>query len=74
MTVIDRFLSFARGLSEDRLESVEEALAALMDSYSERYDFAPTELDEIDRRVAEPRPEYASPQEIEALFGKPFSA
>ena len=73
MTVIDRFISFARGLSADRLESVEEGLAALMESYSERHTFSSDELAEIDRRVAEPKPRFASAKEVEALFGKPFS-
>jgi hypothetical protein len=73
MTVIDRFLSFTRELSAENRASVEEGLAALMDSYSERYAFTPDELSEIDHRLAEPKPEFASAQEVAALFGKPFS-
>lgn len=74
MTMLDKFISFAEGLSAERREAVEAALAALMDSYSSDYEFTPNELEEIDRRVAEPKPRFASPNEIEKLFGKSFGA
>jgi hypothetical protein len=73
MTILDTFLSFAKGLPADRLQSVEAALAALMESYSERYAFTDEEMAELDRRVAEPKPTFADSAEIAALFGKPFS-
>lgn len=73
MTVLETFLSFARGLPADRLQSVEAALAALMDAYSDRYAFTDAEMAELDRRVAEPKPAFADSAEIAALFGKPFS-
>lgn len=73
MTMLETFVSFARGLPADRLQSVEAALAALMESYSERYGFTGSELSELDRCVAEPKPAFADPAEIAALFGKPFS-
>ena len=71
--MLDTFMSFAKGLPADRLQSVEAVLAALMESYSERYEFTETQLAEIDRRLADPNPTYASPEEIATLFGKPFS-
>lgn len=74
MTVLDTFLSFARSLPADRLQSIEEALSALMETYSEQYGFTDSELTELDRRVAEPKPAFADPTEIARLFGKPFSA
>lgn len=73
MTMLDTFVSFARDLPADRLQSVEAALAALMESYSEQYAFSDRELSELDRRVAEPKPAFADDDEIAALFGKPFS-
>lgn len=73
MTMLDTFVSFAKGLPADRLQSVEAALAALMESYSEQYAFTDGELSELDRRVAEPKPTFADPAEIATLFGKPFS-
>ena len=73
MTMLDKFLSFAKALPADRLESMEESLAALMKSYSAEYGFTASELAEIDRRVAEDRPQYAAPEAIEKLFGKTFS-
>lgn len=73
MTMLETFVSFAKGLPADRLQSVEAALAALMESYSERYGFTDAELNELDRRVAEQKPAFADPAEIAALLGKPFS-
>lgn len=74
MTMIDKFLTFTKRLPSDQLESVDAALAALMESYSSDYDFTATELAELDKRVANPRPKYADPAKIEAIFGKPFTA
>ncbi|MEE9433361.1 MAG: hypothetical protein V3V15_03890 [Sphingorhabdus sp.] len=53
MTMLEKFVSFAKHLPADRLESVEASLAALMESYSEKYDLTKAELAEIDRRAAE---------------------
>ncbi len=74
MTVLDSFVSFTNSLSADRRQSVEDALAALMESYADTYAFTSAELAEIDHRVAEPKPEYSSPAAITKLFGKPFRA
>jgi hypothetical protein len=74
MTVLDKFVSFAQGLSADRREAIEAALAALMESHSPAYDFTVDELAEMDRRVADPNPGFADPDEIAKLFGKPFAA
>jgi len=74
MTVLDTFLAFAKGLPADHLQSVEAALAALMDSYADRHEFTPTELGELDRRVAEPKPAFAAPENIATLFGKPSTS
>jgi hypothetical protein len=72
MTMLDKFMSFAKDLPADRLESVEESLAALMESLSERYEFTPDQLAELDQRMAEEHPEYASEDTITKIFGKPF--
>jgi len=69
MTIIESFVSFAKGLPADKLEAVEAGLAALLDSYSARYEFGEGELAELDRRVAEPAPRFAVQQDIEAIFG-----
>lgn len=74
MTMLDKFIAFASGLPADQRESVEEALAALMESMSGAYDLTSDELAEIDRRVAKPSLRFASPEAIAKLFGKPFSA
>jgi|GEM_PF-799648 len=74
MTMLDKFVSFAKGLPADRLQSMEATLAALMESYSDGHDFTTAELSEIDRRVSDTNPQFSKPDEITKLFGKPFSA
>ena len=74
MTMIEKFLGFTRSLPSERLESVEDALAALMESYAADYDFTAAELAEVDRRVAAPQPQFAAPEAITKRFGKPFAA
>jgi hypothetical protein len=73
MGILESFVSFAKGLTGERRAEVEADLAALMESYSDRYDFRPEELSELDRRLAEPRPKFAAAEDIERIFGKPFS-
>jgi hypothetical protein len=53
---------------------VEDTLAALMDSYAERYDFTPDERVELRRRATETDPELSASDDIAKLFGKPFRA
>tara|TARA_R110001599_G_scaffold110476_2_gene274367 strand:- start:3654 stop:3977 length:324 start_codon:yes stop_codon:yes gene_type:complete len=74
VTMLEKFMAFAKGLPADRLESVEITLAQIMESHSEKYDLTPDQLAELDRRVAEERPEFSNPEDITKLFGKPFSA
>ena len=74
MTSLEKFISFTRRLPADQLEAVEESLAALMDSMSERFGFSAEELGEIDRRKADPDPEFSNPADIARIFGQPFSA
>lgn len=74
MTVLENFIAFASALPADQRESVEEALAALMESLSPEYDFTSAELAEIEGRAADPDPQFANPAAITKLFGKPFRA
>jgi hypothetical protein len=74
MTILDKFLHFAERLPADRLSSVEAALAEIMVSHSERYDFSAVELATLDQRVAEENPAFSDSADIAKLFGKPFSA
>lgn len=69
MGIIESFVSFAEGLTGQRRKALEAELAALMESYSERFEFTPEELAELDRRVAEPKPRYASADEVERELG-----
>ena len=74
MTILEKFLQFAEQLPIDRLNSVETALAEIMESYSDRFAFTPAEQLMIDQRLAEVKPEFASAEDVSKLFGKPFSA
>ena len=74
MTMLDKFIAFASALPADQRESVEEALAALMESLSAEFDFTPAELTELERRMAEPNPEFSDSDDMAKLFGKPFRA
>lgn len=74
MAILEKFVQFAERLPADRLSSVETALAEIMESYSDRYGFTPSEQQTIDQRVAESSPEFSVPKDIATLFGKPFSA
>jgi hypothetical protein len=69
MGIIDSFISFVKGLSGERRQAVEAELAALMESYSERFEFTQDELAELDARVAEPKPRYATADEVEKVLG-----
>ena len=53
MTVLDKFIAFASALPANQRESVEEALAALMESFSAEFAFTPAELTELEGRMAD---------------------
>ena len=72
MSVFDKFIAFANGLPADQRESVEEALAALMESLSAKFDFTPAELADIESRMNDPNPEFSDEGEIARIFGKTF--
>jgi hypothetical protein len=74
MTILEKFMHFAERLPSDRLNSVETALAEIMESYSDHYSFTSTEQQTIDQRLAETNPAFSSSEDIAKLFGKPFSA
>ena len=74
MTVLDKFISFAKTLPADRRGPVEDAMQAMMNSFADEYAFTASETAELDRRLAEPKAEYAAPGDIEKLLGKPFTS
>lgn len=73
MTMIDQFIAFTRTLPSDRLAPVEEALGAIMATWSDEAGYTGEELAELDRRLAEPKPEYSDSEDIAKLLGKPFA-
>ena len=74
MTVLDNFIAFARALPAKRREAMDDALAALMDSYAKDHDFTAEELADLCQRAAESEPELSDPDEITRIFGRPFRA
>ena len=70
MTKIDEFARFMAGLPADSARSVETVLDAIMATYADNAEYSAEELAELDRRIAEPKPEYASADEVAAIFGK----
>ncbi|WP_430429919.1 hypothetical protein [Parasphingorhabdus sp.] len=74
MTMIEKFVDFVQTLPADSAQSVEATLAQIMESYSGKYELTPEQLAEMQKRMAEDAPEFASPEAISAIFGKSFSA
>lgn len=74
MTMIEKFVDFVQSLPAESAESMETTLRQIMASYSDKHDFTPEQLAEMDRRMAEENPEYSSKEVITAIFGKSFSA
>lgn len=72
MTVLDNFIAFARALPAERRKAMDDALAALMESYAKDYDFTSEEMADLHMRAAEADPELSDPEEISRIFGKPF--
>lgn len=70
MTIFEKFAEFAECLPDDRRAAIEELLADIMESEGADCDFTPEQLAELDRRMADPNPEYASPEEVEAFFAR----
>ena len=64
MTILEKFLHFAERLPADRLNSVEAAFAEIMESYSDRYAFTPSDQQVIDQRLAETKPVFSSGKDI----------
>ena len=50
---------------------MDDALAALMESYAREYDFTSEEMADLRRCAAETDPELFDPDEIARIFGKP---
>ena len=74
MTVLKKFISFAKASPADRRGTVEDAITAMMDGFADQYAFTACETAELDRRLAEPKAEFAAPSDIEKLLGTPFAS
>jgi len=67
MTILDRFVQFTLSLPDERREEIEDILASIM-AGNEAAAFSAEQLAEIDRRLAEEDPEYATEEEVAAVF------
>lgn len=74
MTTLEQFIAFTQSLPAENMGEVELTLAAMMESYSDRYAFTAEQISELNRRIADPNHKYARPEAIAAIFGKPFNA
>lgn len=70
MSVIERFVEYARALPEEERLSLEGMLESIMQSAQDR-SLSDEDLAELDRRMAEENPEYATDEEVAALFERP---
>jgi putative addiction module component (TIGR02574 family) len=69
MTIFEKFAVFAETLPEDRRIALAELLSGIMAAETDR-SLSPEQLAELDRRMADPNPEYADPAEVEAFFAR----
>ncbi|WP_417323144.1 hypothetical protein [Erythrobacter aureus] len=74
MTMLEKFVAFAQSLPAESRHAVEGTLAVMMASYSDEGAFTSIELDELDRRVAEPNAEYVAPEAIADLLGRSIAS
>jgi hypothetical protein len=72
MSVLETFLQFAKELPAGELLDVEAALAEIMASRSGNSEFTKEELAELNARLAETDPDFATDAEVYAVFGKTF--
>jgi len=74
MTTIEKFVEFAQTLSGKDRADVEAVLDSMMLSHSNQSLLTPEQEEENNRRFADPNPQYATREEMTAIFGKPFPA
>ena len=72
MTMLDRFIAFAKDAPADLRESIDNAMGAIIATHAGDGEFDESELAILDQRLAEPKPEYAAQETIAELLGKPF--
>ena len=70
MTIIEKFVAFAEGLPADRRAEIEEILFEIMEAETADCELSPEQLAELERRMADPNPQYASAEEVEAFFAR----
>jgi putative addiction module component (TIGR02574 family) len=69
MTVFEEFVAFAEALPDDRRAVIAELVSDIMGAEGD-WQLSREQLAELDRRMADPNPDYADPAEVEAFFAR----
>lgn len=72
MTKLEEFVSFATDLPPKRREEIEDILATIMRSNDEALRLSPEQEQDIQKRLEDPQPKYASAEDIKSVFGRTF--
>lgn len=70
MTILEQFNAFAERLPPERRAEIEQLLADIMASEDADWELSPDQLTELRRRMADPNPEYATDEEVDAFFAR----
>jgi len=69
MTILEKFMAFAVGLPAERRAAIEATLSEIMAREADG-EQCPGRLADLNRRMADPKPLYATAEEVEAFFAR----
>ena len=72
MGTFEKFAHYREALTAQDRRKLDGALAALMARQSVLPPLSPEQTADIERRFANPSPDYATSAEVDAVFGHPF--
>ena len=70
MTIFEKFAAFAEQLPARRRAEIAELVADILASENAGSELSPEQRAELERRMADPHPEYATDEEVEAFFAR----
>jgi len=74
MTTIEKLALLVDNVPKDRQADFQAALSKVMQMFTTDIELSPEQEAEIERRLADLSPRYATEAEMTAIFGKPFPA